>query len=79
MPAPFQITQAAWIAFCVYWLWAARNQKRVQRREPVFARLMHVAYMAFGFILLYAEDPRLGVLNRRFVPEREWIAMLGAL
>lgn len=40
---------------------------------------MHVAYMAFGFILLYAEDPRLGVLNRRFVPEREWIAMLGAL
>ena len=40
---------------------------------------MHVAYMAFGFILLYAEDPRFGVLNRRFVPEREWIAMLGAL
>ena len=40
---------------------------------------MHVAYMAFGFILLYAEDPRFGVLNRRFLPRREWIAMLGAL
>ena len=71
--------QWSWIAFCAYWLWAARNQKRVQRRDPVFAQLMHVAYMACGFVLLYAEDPRFGVLNRRFVPEREWIAMLGAL
>jgi protein-S-isoprenylcysteine O-methyltransferase Ste14 len=79
MPAPFQITQADWIVFCVYWLWAARNQKRVQKREPVFARLLHVAYMVCGFVLLYAEDPRFGILNRRFLPEREWIAILGAL
>ncbi len=79
MPAPFLIIQAAWIAFCVYWIWAARNQKREQKREPPFARLTHVAYMACGFVLLYAEDPRFGALNRRFLPEREWIAMLGAV
>jgi len=79
MPAPFLIIQAAWIAFCAYWIWAARNQKREQKREPPFARLLHVAYMVCGFVLLYAEDPRLGVLNRRFLPEREWIAMVGAL
>jgi protein-S-isoprenylcysteine O-methyltransferase Ste14 len=79
MTAPFLIIQAAWIAFCVYWIWAARNQKRAQKREPPLARLLHVAYMVCGFVLLYAEDPRFGVLNRRFLPEREWIAMLGAV
>src|ERR1700758_747583 len=78
MPAPYLIIQAAWIAFCAYWIWAARTQKREQKREPPFARLLHVAYMACGFVLLYAEDPRLGVLNRRFLPEWGWIAMLGA-
>jgi len=35
--------------------------------------------MVCGFVLLYAEDPRFGILNRRFLPEREWIAILGAL
>jgi protein-S-isoprenylcysteine O-methyltransferase Ste14 len=79
MPAPYLIIQAAWIAFCVYWIWAARNQKRVQKREPPLARLLHVAYMVCGFVLLYSEDPRFGVLNRRFLPQREWIAMLGAV
>jgi len=79
MPAPFQIIQVSWIAFCVYWIWAARNQKRVQQREPPLARLLHVAYMVCGFVLLYSRDPRFGILNRRFLPEREWIVMLGAL
>jgi protein-S-isoprenylcysteine O-methyltransferase Ste14 len=79
MPAPFQIIQAAWIAFCAYWIWAARNQKRVQQREPPFARLLHVAYMVCGFVLLYSRDPRFGILNSRFLPEREWIVMTGAL
>ncbi|MGA8144812.1 MAG: isoprenylcysteine carboxylmethyltransferase family protein [Candidatus Acidiferrales bacterium] len=79
MPRPFQIMQAAWIVFCVYWVWAARTQKRVQKREPALARLIHVVYMVFGFVLLYSADPRLATLNRRFLPDLQWIAMLGAL
>jgi protein-S-isoprenylcysteine O-methyltransferase Ste14 len=77
--SPGDINKAAWIAFCVYWIWAARNQKRVQRRESVLARLLHVAYMVAGFMLLYTSDPRLAVLNRRFLPDVLWIAVLGAL
>jgi protein-S-isoprenylcysteine O-methyltransferase Ste14 len=77
--SPAEINKAAWIAFCVYWIWAARNQKRVQRRESVLARLLHVAYMVAGFMLLYSSDPRLAGLNRRFLPDLLWIAMLGAL
>ncbi|HSY59240.1 MAG TPA: isoprenylcysteine carboxylmethyltransferase family protein [Terriglobales bacterium] len=77
--SPVEINKAAWIAFCVYWIWAARNQKRVQRRESVLARLLHVAYMVAGFMLLYSSDPRLEGLNRRFLPDLRWIALLGAL
>ena len=74
-----QIIEGAWIVFCVYWLWAARNQKRAEKREPVLARLLHVAYTAGGFFLLYTNDPRFGTLNRRFLPDQGWVAMTGAL
>jgi protein-S-isoprenylcysteine O-methyltransferase Ste14 len=76
---PYQIMEGAWIAFAAYWLWAARTQKRVQQREPIAARLLHIAYMACAFILLSSNDPRLVALNRRFVPDLPWIAVLGAL
>jgi protein-S-isoprenylcysteine O-methyltransferase Ste14 len=76
---PGRVVVWSWVAFVLYWVWAARSQKRLQRREPVLARLLHVAYMAFGFALLYAPDPRFGPLNRRFLPEREWIDTLGAV
>lgn len=76
---PFQIMEAAWISFAAYWFWAARTQKRVRSRERLLPRLLHVLYMACGFILLYAKDSRFAALNRRFLPDREWIAMLGAL
>ena len=59
-------------------LGCAQSETRAKAGVPPFARLTHVAYMACGFVLLYAEDPRFGALNRRFLPEREWIAMLGA-
>ena len=75
----FEVIDAAWIAFAAYWLWAARNQKRVQKREPILVRLLHVAYMAGGFILLYTRDTRFAVLNRRFLSDLQWVAMLGAL
>jgi protein-S-isoprenylcysteine O-methyltransferase Ste14 len=79
MPAPYLIISSGMDCVCVYWIWAARNQKRVQKREPPLARLLHVAFMVCGFVLLYAEDPRFGVLNHRFLPDREWTAMLGAV
>jgi protein-S-isoprenylcysteine O-methyltransferase Ste14 len=78
MAAPFLIIQAAWIAFCVYWIWAARDRKKTARRQAPAERLLHVTFMAVGFILLYSPDPRFGVLNRRFLPSEPWIAIVGA-
>lgn len=63
----------------LYWFWAARNQERVQQREPVLPRLFHIIYMVCGFVLLYSKDPRLAAFNRRFLHDRPWIEMLGAV
>jgi protein-S-isoprenylcysteine O-methyltransferase Ste14 len=78
-PTPREIIEAAWITFAVYWFWAARNQKRVQRSEPLLLRFSHILFMACGFVLLYSRDPYFTALNQRFIPERPWIEMLGAL
>jgi protein-S-isoprenylcysteine O-methyltransferase Ste14 len=76
--APLRIINYAWLALGVYWLWAARDRKKTERREAPMERLLHIMFMAFGFILLYSPDPRFGALNRRFLPERRSIEMLGA-
>lgn len=68
----------AWIAFGLYWIAAARTKNPAQKREPVVERLLHVLWLAFGFFLFYTDDPRLGPLNLRFVPERLWVVSLGA-
>jgi protein-S-isoprenylcysteine O-methyltransferase Ste14 len=76
--APLRIIDYAWLALGAYWLWAARDRKKTERREAPIERLLHILFMAFGFILLYSSDPRFGTLNRRFLPERRSIEMLGA-
>jgi protein-S-isoprenylcysteine O-methyltransferase Ste14 len=72
------VIDGAWLAFALYWLMASFNKKRVQRREPPLTRLIHVLWLALGFFLFYSDDPRFGVLNRRFVPLELWIACAGA-
>lgn len=75
---PLRIVDSAWLAFGLYWLWAARDGKKTQRRQAPAERLLHIGFMAFGFVLLYSADPRFGALNRRFLPDQPWIGVLGA-
>ena len=42
-------------------------------------RLIHVLWMIGAAYLLFHFDPRLGALNHRFLPQRMWIAGLGAV
>lgn len=76
---PRDTIESAWIAFGLYWLIAARGRKRAQRREPAAERMFHVLWMIGAAYLLFRYDPRLGALNHRFLPERMWIAELGAV
>jgi protein-S-isoprenylcysteine O-methyltransferase Ste14 len=72
------IQYGAWAVFGIYWIAAAFTQSRARRREPVLERLLHVLWVACGFVLLSRDDLPIGPLNRQFLPHRLWIASLGA-
>ena len=78
MRRPTEIVCAAWLAFALYWLWAARKRKKVQRREALLVRWSHMIFIALALVLLDAADTRLGALHRRFVPDLPWVGALGA-
>ncbi|HEY7826360.1 MAG TPA: isoprenylcysteine carboxylmethyltransferase family protein [Candidatus Acidoferrales bacterium] len=70
--------ESAWLVFGLYWLISSRGRKPARRREPTAERLFHVLWVLGATYLLYRSDPRLGALDRRFLPERLSIADLGA-
>jgi protein-S-isoprenylcysteine O-methyltransferase Ste14 len=72
------VVDFAWLIFGAYWLISALSVKQKKRREPVEEQLVRFLVLAVAFGLLYSGDPRLGFLNDRFVPYRDWIRALGA-
>lgn len=73
-----RVIEAAWLVFAVYWFAAAFRLNRMRKREPAGEQLLRFVVMGSAFVLLYSSDPRLGVLNRRFIPHAPWIGQLGA-
>lgn len=76
---PGDAIETAWVAFGLYWLLAARGRRAAQRGEPSGERMIHVVWMIGAAYLLFHFDPRFGALNRRFLPQRMWIASFGAV
>jgi protein-S-isoprenylcysteine O-methyltransferase Ste14 len=74
---PEIVVYASWILFCLYWFISAFAAKRTAKREASGERLVHVLFMAGGYILLFNPDPHWGVLNERFLPEIAPIAWFG--
>jgi protein-S-isoprenylcysteine O-methyltransferase Ste14 len=69
---------ASWILFAVYWLISAIGVKRTAKRQNPSERMLYVVFMSAGFFLLYQENPNWGPLNRRFVPDQQWIRWFGS-
>jgi protein-S-isoprenylcysteine O-methyltransferase Ste14 len=68
-----------WLLFSGFWLIAAFGSKRAARTEGAPQRLVHILFMAAGFVLLFDSAPaQLNWLNHSFVPERRWLGWLGA-
>ena len=77
-PDPGQIIGYAWATFTIVWLVAAFWRKRVQKRQPVAERLIHVVWMTAAAVLLIWDQTWYMGLNARFLPTRLWIEELGA-
>lgn len=67
-----------WMVFLAYWLLASLRVNKIERHEPPGEKFLRIAVSLAAFILLYDNDPRFGVLNRRFLPWHLWIFVLGA-
>jgi len=74
---PIELAGAAWAVFASYWVVQGIRAKRAAVREPLGDRVAHLAMMAAAAYLLASDDPRLGKLNERFLPDAPWIGLLG--
>lgn len=75
---PAYAIQLPWLIFVAYWIFASLRVNKMERTEPAGERAARILVNLAAFILLYDYDPRFGVLNRRFLPERDWIFALGS-
>ena len=62
-----------WILWLLFWIVSAWGVKRNERGESSWQRFLTTLVLACGVYLIFARAPGLGLLNRRFVPEMEWI------
>jgi protein-S-isoprenylcysteine O-methyltransferase Ste14 len=67
----------SWDAVGVVWLIGYAFTKRTVRRQPIGARLFHLALLVLGGCMMAGPWFRYGWLKMRFVPELEGVALAG--
>jgi protein-S-isoprenylcysteine O-methyltransferase Ste14 len=70
--------QAPWLIFVTYWFLASLRVNKMERREPGGEVLVRIILTLAAFFLLRENDPRFGVLNRRFIPWQPWVFVAAA-
>jgi len=70
-------TQALWAAWFVYWWWASKNVKQAQQAETTASRGLHLALLAFAFLILFSDAFRIGLMGRRLWPESPTLSGAG--
>jgi protein-S-isoprenylcysteine O-methyltransferase Ste14 len=63
---------ALWISWVAYWIWASRNAKPTERREPIGSRLLHVVPLVVAVGLLWGDRIPITILNERVFPWAPW-------
>jgi hypothetical protein len=64
---PESALELAWLVFLGYWLIARFSVNRMARPEPSGTLILRILIMARAYALLFQQDPRYGILNRRFI------------
>jgi hypothetical protein len=60
---------ALWVAWLLYWAFAAVHAKTTQRRESLSSRLSYILPLLLGAWLIFGPRPRWGWLSRPLLPE----------
>ncbi len=67
-----------WLSWAAYWWLASYGAKRVDRREPLGSRLLHVMPLMIAAWLLWADRLPGSFLNERMFPWAPWSFWAGA-
>ncbi len=65
------LIEGPWIVFIAYWVMGAMKTRRTESREPVASRVSFLVWEIAGYVLLFSETARVGLLGGRMVP-RTW-------
>ncbi len=68
----------AWIAWAVTWVVLARRVKPVVRQESVASRVLHLAPLAAGALLLFGGRLTGAALSAPVLPRARWMVFAGA-
>ena len=68
-----------WLSWAAYWWLASYGAKRVDRREPLGSRLLHVLPLMLAAWLLWADRLPSSILNERMFPWAPWSFWTAAL
>ena len=61
-----------WLSWAVYWVWASRHAKPIERRESIGSRLLHVLPLLLAVGLLWSKRIPVALLNERLFPWAPW-------
>ena len=68
-----------WLSWAVYWVWASRHAKPIERRESIGSRLLHVLPLLLAVGLLWSKRIPVALLNERLFPWAPWEFWIAAL
>ena len=71
--------QSLWLALLAYWLISALQIKRAKQIERPASRFLRMALTVFVFAFLFSPSARINWLGKRFIPQSEAIAVIGAI
>lgn len=72
--SPLTISAVLWIAFVIYWSFAARNTAATTSRESPQSRRVHQLFLNGALLLVFVPIPG---LDRRMLPAGSWLVPLG--
>jgi protein-S-isoprenylcysteine O-methyltransferase Ste14 len=75
----FAIAGGCWIVFLLYWFVSAFRRKAEKKREPANERLQHLIPVGVAYFLLFQQHLPGAWLHVRFVPDKEFWAVTGAV
>lgn len=69
--------EAPWIVFVAYWIFAARNTQRTEKKEPFAWRYGIMLLVVLGFVLVFYGGADIGVLGHKVFHRGYYVAVAG--